>query len=111
MDLMKKQATKRPPKPPSARKKLTLKQRPFIGNKLQGQFDAQALRDAWFRQSVTRKARRIIGRRSWVKTAFSEILHEAGVRDKRDTPRTQEKERHSGARNSCWEICHHNASG
>src|SRR5262245_38612567 len=98
MDLMKKQATKRPPKPPSARKKLTLKQRPFIGNKLQGQSSAQAVRNAGYSESVTRKAGWIIGGSPGLKTAFSEILHEAGVRDKRDTPRTQEKERHSGAR-------------
>src|SRR5262249_3956812 len=41
-------------------------------------------------ESVTRKAGRIIGGSSGVKTAFSEVLHEAGVRDKRDTPRAQE---------------------
>src|SRR5262249_9098782 len=99
MDLMKKnKLQKDTPKPPFARKKLTLKQRPFIGNKLQGQSDAQAVRNAGYSESVTRKAGRIIGGSPWGKTAFSEILHEAGVLDKRDTPRTQEKERHSGAR-------------
>src|SRR5262249_22996200 len=74
---------------------------------------AQAVRNAGYNESVTRKAGRIIGGSSGVKTAFSEVLHEAGVRDKRDTlPRTgnscplldhrQPKVGLAGGRSCCW---------
>ena len=61
--------------------KLTLRQRQFIHEKLQGKSSAAAARTAEYSQSVARKADEIIGGSLHVQTAMAEILHAAGITD------------------------------
>jgi len=63
----------------SARKKLTLKQRQFLANKLKGQSSAKAAKNAGYAASMCRHAERIVS--PALQEKFREMLRASGLSD------------------------------